>query len=275
MKIINISVNDTNYSHAESMAWSSGKWNDLHKVTEKYEYSAIYFVDEKRHKASAKGASTIILDFDDGMSLKEAYMLFAEYRALIVTTKSHQKDKHGLTCDRFRVIFPLVYSIIDMNYYEELMREIISFYKSDRACSDSARYYSPNNDQIVHYTKGHQMFDAIAFADKSSQSRDVPSEGKANKTYVVKSNETQNGIKRIGLKTLMTTKVYYYTNKGKQSAELSVLCNTLSVSEKTISCHCFLNEEHEDNNPSCFIRRYEKGLYAKCMSCLTDGFIKI
>lgn len=48
----------------------------------------------------------IIFDIDDGLSIEEAKQQFKAYEYLIATTKSHQKDKKGIICDRFRIIIP-------------------------------------------------------------------------------------------------------------------------------------------------------------------------
>lgn len=46
----------------------------------------------------------LIMDIDDYLSIVEAKEIFKEYKYLICTTKSHQQDKKGLKCDRFRII---------------------------------------------------------------------------------------------------------------------------------------------------------------------------
>ena len=48
----------------------------------------------------------LIFDIDDGLSINEAMNIFRDYNYLIATTKSHQVDKKGVKCDRFRVIIP-------------------------------------------------------------------------------------------------------------------------------------------------------------------------
>ncbi len=48
----------------------------------------------------------IIFDIDDGLSIEEAKQHFKVYEYLIATTKSNQKDKKGIICDRFRIIIP-------------------------------------------------------------------------------------------------------------------------------------------------------------------------
>ena len=60
----------------------------------------------------------LILDIDDGLSLNEAKELFKEFKYLIATTKSHQIEKKGLKCDRFRVILPAVNVPTGKRYFE-------------------------------------------------------------------------------------------------------------------------------------------------------------
>jgi hypothetical protein len=50
----------------------------------------------------------IILDIDDGMTISEAQSMFSRYMYLIATTKSHQKEKKGIICDRFRILLPAI-----------------------------------------------------------------------------------------------------------------------------------------------------------------------
>jgi len=52
------------------------------------------------------GQNMIAWDIDEGMSVKEMEELLTPYQYLLYTTKSHNKDKNGIICDRFRVIIP-------------------------------------------------------------------------------------------------------------------------------------------------------------------------
>lgn len=54
---------------------------------------------------------------------------------------------------------------------------------------------------------------------------------------------------------------------------LKDLIEQTDPSDQAISCRCFLNPEHEDKKPSCFIYHNEHSIYAKCMSCQIDGII--
>jgi len=64
-----------------------------------------------------------IFDIDDGLTVAEAKEMFKENEYLIYTTKSHQVDKKGLKCDRFRIILPAIYVPLG-DYYFEVMRKI-------------------------------------------------------------------------------------------------------------------------------------------------------
>lgn len=59
---------------------------------------------KKTENWSNENMSLLVLDIDDGLSVNEAKKMFADYKYLIYTTKSHQVDKKGKICDRFRII---------------------------------------------------------------------------------------------------------------------------------------------------------------------------
>ena len=52
------------------------------------------------------GQNMIAWDIDEGMSIHEMEAILSDYQYLLYTTKSHQKDKNGIICDRFRVVMP-------------------------------------------------------------------------------------------------------------------------------------------------------------------------
>lgn len=52
------------------------------------------------------GQNMIAWDIDEGMSIHDMQQILSEYQYILYTTKSHQKDKNGIICDRFRVVMP-------------------------------------------------------------------------------------------------------------------------------------------------------------------------
>jgi hypothetical protein len=273
MQTVGLSINTTNIPHANKLVWGEGEWNKLHEITKRYEYSATKFKNGDRKNKSAKGVSLIILDFDEIITLKQGIEHFSSYKSLIVTTKSHQIEKNGVVADRFRVILFLALSIIDMNYYSKLMRVLTRYYKSDIACSDSARYYSPSKNQLVYYSDSKKIFDITRFNAMINSS-----EEKVQKHITRPKKEQEQQIQstlsnRVELSSLLDVKVEYY-HFGMRTVETleKLIANTI-VSDTAIKCHCFLNPSHEDKNPSCFIYHNEHSIYAKCVSCQVDGII--
>lgn len=82
---------------------------ELHRMVSSdfRQYSPFRFIGKKKTSENWNNTdqNLIILDIDDGLSITEAKELFKEYQYLMATTKSHQKEKKGVVCDRFRVIF--------------------------------------------------------------------------------------------------------------------------------------------------------------------------
>ena len=86
-----------------------------------------------------------MLDFDSGeMTLGQAVENeFPDYRHVIGITKSHQKDKNGIICDRFRVLLEFAETIRDLDQYRQNMAALIREYGADNQCKDGARFFYP------------------------------------------------------------------------------------------------------------------------------------
>lgn len=268
--MVSLSVNTTNEAHANRLTWAKGEWYELYRVTMAHEYSAANFKGGKRNNSSAKGVSIVILDFDEGLSLKQGIELFSSYQSLIVTTKSHQVEKHGIVTDRFRVILPLDRSIIDMTYYGRVMRIITRHFNSDIACSDAARYYSPNPKQLVHYSSSEAYFDIEKFDSLIEENIAPINCSKVTHKKIVRSIASN----RVDLSDFLDETIHYYKNGIKNSDTLKDFIKITKVSDKATSCHCFLNKQHMDNNPSCFLYRNHNNIYAKCVACGFDGILE-
>lgn len=276
MNTIDLSINTTNSVHANHMVWAEGELDKLHEITKRYEYSATKFENGERKNKSAKGVSLIIFDFDEIITLKQGIEEFRYFKSLIVTTKSHRIKKNGIVADRFRVILFLTLSIIDMKYYSKLMRVLTRYYKSDIACSDSARYYSPClKNQQVYYSDNEEIFDITRF-DAMIDSN----EEKVQKHIIRPKKEQEKQISstlpnRVKLSSLLDVNVEHYYNGIRTIDTLEKVITKTQVSDTAIKCHCFLNQSHEDRNPSCFIYHNEHSIYAKCVSCQVDGILFI
>lgn len=136
------------------------KWEDFHKVltTEGICYSAHSFKDGYRKSDNAiTGFQLVILDIDDGVPLDTAKVLFDDYTYLIATTRSHQKDKKGLICDRYRIILPMEYALdLEPDTYSKMMNNLYDDLPIDvdRATKDIARFYYSSKDAEYYYNEG-------------------------------------------------------------------------------------------------------------------------
>ena len=81
---------------------------------------------------------------------------------MIGTTRSHQKEKNGLICERFRLIIPVSNQINDRQSYSSLMSQAIKHYGSDEACSDLGRFYFPCTEIISIQEMGMSFEDMAA-----------------------------------------------------------------------------------------------------------------
>jgi hypothetical protein len=125
---------------------------ELSELILKSPYSLGIFKDNYRTKANFVQAEAIGLDFDEGMSLAEATELFKDYSHIIAPSRSHQVEKNGKVCDRFRVILILSEPITDAKVFEATWFELFKqFPKLDKACKDASRFFYPSKS--VHSVK--------------------------------------------------------------------------------------------------------------------------
>lgn len=107
------------------------EFEQLHRMvsSDNRQYSPFSFSDgiKKSENWNNENQNILILDIDDGLSIKEAMNKFKHYKYFICTTKSHQKEKKGIVCDRFRIIFPTINNPIGDIYFE-YMRNLESMF---------------------------------------------------------------------------------------------------------------------------------------------------
>jgi len=129
------------------------------------QYSAVEFRGGYRDAAHAIPYSElIILDYDDGVTLVDAVDMFRQYIGIVATTRSHQKDKNGVVCDRFRVILPTLKPVmLEVEEFRKMMKEVIHNYGTDKACSNMSRMYYGNPEAEVFFLSGYQLFDWMPF----------------------------------------------------------------------------------------------------------------
>ncbi len=172
-------IKDGKGIYSDNFQWSyAASWSNLHEITKRWAYSNAVFMDG--HRAAANVAylgNLLIYDYDDGITLKEMSGIISNLSisALMVTTSSHQKEKKGIVCDRFRLIIQLSKCIgtgVTTPIMEEILSEVdiaLNLGKQyDESCKTIERYYAPAAAQLHRYYDGESIdiSDIVATAKK-------------------------------------------------------------------------------------------------------------
>ena len=120
-----------------------------------YDWSPSVFHNNYRTKKNFISTDLLVLDVDFGRNLEDALELFSKYKFIIATTKSHQVEKNGVVCDRYRVILFLENPITDIATYDATWQSIYNkFPFIDRACKDVSRFFYKCIGNFYHKEEG-------------------------------------------------------------------------------------------------------------------------
>lgn len=135
------------------VVWSPIIWAPTHRTLD-LEFSS-------RKQSNFSSCEWLVMDFDgpteEVPSLAAAKRKFCDMIHFIGTTKSHQKEKGGIICDRFRVVLKFEKLITDLRIFRWNMRKAIEYYGADKACIDGARFYYPCVEMIQSESEGYDM----------------------------------------------------------------------------------------------------------------------
>ncbi len=245
-------INDKNPSLIDDVVGI--EFNQLHNITSTKNYSPFTFNDGKRNQVNSKIHNLICFDIDEGLELKKAIDLCSNFKSLIVTTKSHQVDKKGLICDRFRIIIPIDKEVLKeqfKSFYINLSKYLTLDSVIDKACNDSSRYFYPNANQEVFYSTSSNIINYDEVMPKLND--------------CIETNYYQNTAL---LNNELPHSFIFKNGSSFESYE------HLAINE-TVKVRCF-NLHHEDKHPSAFISRNPNSgkLFVSCSSCNETKFIK-
>lgn len=140
----------TGYLHYEDVDFS-----DIPAmVTHGLNYCACKLKNEYRLDDNFDGhVDVLIIDVDEICTIKMAVEIFARYQFYLITSKSHQKEKGGLVCDRFRLFIPLDKTVYIRQEMEEIYNRFIGKYDFiDKSCRNVSRFFysSPKDAEIIY-----------------------------------------------------------------------------------------------------------------------------
>lgn len=135
---------------------TSQNHNLLEENILKHVWSPCVWRDGIRLKENFLNSDFCALDFDQPHEETLSSMIrnLCDYKIIFATTKSHQKEKNGITCDRYRMIIPWSKRITSLIEYEYNMRLAYQRWEwADPQCLDAARYFFPCK-QIAYSNRG-------------------------------------------------------------------------------------------------------------------------
>lgn len=129
-------------SNSETNTVVIDSMDDLASKICRHDWAPSIFFDNHRLAANFKSCDLMGLDVDDGLSLDDAKKVFESYAHIIVPTKSHQKEKNGKVCDRYRVLLFLDRKISNREEFAATWASLfIKFPFIDRAAKDCSRMF--------------------------------------------------------------------------------------------------------------------------------------
>lgn len=123
--------------------------HDLAAIISTEHWAPGIFSTRKRQISNLTRIQLCVLDVDDGCTLDRAKVEFEPFRHIIATSRSHQKEKNGVVCDRFRVVLFLDSEVTNDQDFKatwETAAKRWSFI--DKACKDSSRFFYPSPEII-------------------------------------------------------------------------------------------------------------------------------
>jgi hypothetical protein len=133
--------------------------NELARIARcvaEYTWSPCIWREGIRRQDKFSRADWAVLDFDNGeMTLAQACQGFCDMIHIIGTTKSHQVQKGGISCDRFRVLLKFSNPIVNIRDYRYTMSKLIAKYPADPAPKDGARFFFPCKEIVQSAAEGY------------------------------------------------------------------------------------------------------------------------
>ena len=109
------------------------------------------------------GENMIAFDIDEGLTVAEATTNLSEYQYILYTTKSHNIDKNGLICERFRILIPTKTTFyVEPDEHAQLylnISEVLGLGSFDKATSNVSRLWFTNAKAEVIVKKEGELLD--------------------------------------------------------------------------------------------------------------------
>jgi len=168
-ELIRISVSEGSLTKFEGYEVTLDQLKDV--ITKK-RWSPSLFHHNHRNLVNFKSSDLLVLDVDDGPLLEEAMICFKDYWHIIGTTKSHQKEKKGKICDRYRVILKLNFP----TNCKDSLKATAQVWRgmADPAAMEAARFFEPCTE-VVSFSFDGQLVELQRPAPKPERQQNLTS----------------------------------------------------------------------------------------------------
>lgn len=203
LKHTNLSAVTFSYSTDDSQNYlaQEADFYKLHNLLclQGYNWTSHQFKQGHRHSDDViSGFNLLILDVDNVVALDTAKLLLSDYTYCIHTTANHQKAKHGVMADRFRIVIPMSHtlklSVDDHTLFMESVYAALPF-KVDNSAKDIARKWSTSPGSYWYNTG--QMWDVLPHipATEAAEQQRAKTEKLYSLTHLERwfANNTANG----------------------------------------------------------------------------------
>jgi len=182
----------------------------------------------------------IVLDIDDGLTISSFQNMFKKYKYLLATTKSHQQDKKGVTCDRYRVIIPAIN--IDCNadvHFRAL--ELIAPFSDKQVLTKTSSFLGTSNCVVIRNDgKKFDMFKANELAKSQLIEESIELARKKAKHIDSDLRDTHYG--RLDSETILEQVTYEVMCDVLESVGYEIIKGKISLrDERTSSCKVYDN----------------------------------
>ncbi len=137
------------------------EFNDLEDMTTSgCAYCACKLKDDYRLDDNFDGnVDVLVIDIDKVCTVEQAKHIFKRYEFYLITTRSHQRMKNDVVCDRFRLFFRLDKTIQDREHIESIYEKFIESYPFiDTSCRNVSRFfYASPSDAIIFHNEGKKF----------------------------------------------------------------------------------------------------------------------
>jgi len=134
------------------------RWSIIPQYICKYVWSPSTYSGGHRKQSNHISTHVIGLDFDDPTySVIDAKRKWRDNIHIIGLTKSHQTEKRGVTCDRFRVLLLAENIMTDIYTVKTTLAAAAAGTPADSACFDAARFFWPCQEIVSCITSGKKI----------------------------------------------------------------------------------------------------------------------